>query len=109
MTPPVNNLAVSISVQLGAERRPSDEALEHDCADTPPVAAVVVAATAEDLGRDVVGRSYSRVGKLAARFAPSVDLIAVADCQLDLIDGYGVAIGVCCWFGGDVGHELLVV
>jgi len=109
MAPPVDNLAVGVRVQLGAEWWPADKAFEHDGADTPPIAAVIVAATAEDLGRDVVWSSHGRVSELATRFAPCVDLIAVADCQLNLVDRYRVTVGACCWLGCNVGHQLLVV
>lgn len=105
---PVNDLAVGVVGFLGAERRPADQALEHDGSDTPPVTAIVVALSAEDLGSDVVWSTDGRVGELATRLAPSVDLVAVAHGELDLVEGDGLA--VCLRRAAPaVRHELLVV
>jgi hypothetical protein len=83
---PIDNLAVGIVRLLCAERRPADQTFEHDCANTPPIAAVVVALSTEDFGSDVIGGTNSRVCKLTARLAPGVDLMAVADSQLNLVE-----------------------
>jgi hypothetical protein len=58
---PVNNLAVCVVRLFSAKRRPADEALEHDCANGPPIAAEVVSLSAKDLRRYVVGSTHSRV------------------------------------------------
>lgn len=83
---PVDNLAVCVMRLLGAEWRPADQALEHDCANTPPIAALVVALATEDFRRNVIRCADSRVSKLPARLAPCVDLVAVRHRELDLID-----------------------
>jgi hypothetical protein len=61
VTRPVDNLAVCVVRLFSAERRPADEALEHDRADRPPIAAKVVSLPAEDLRRYVVGSTHGRV------------------------------------------------
>jgi len=88
---------------LGAEWRPANQAFEHDGADTPPIAALVVALATEDLWCDVIGRSNGRVSELSARLAPCVDLVAVGHCELDLINADGVAVLVDGLRSG-VGH-----
>lgn len=89
---PIDNLAVRVVAVLGAERRPADQALEHDGAQRPPVAVERVAVPGEDLGRDVVGGSDGRVGHQPPRAPPVVDLGPVADRQVDLVDGDRVAV-----------------
>ena len=89
---PVVDLAVRFRRLLGAERRPTDQAFEHDGADGPPVTRKVIALTAEDFRRDVVGRANGRVGQLAARLAPRVDLRPVRHGELDLVQARRVAI-----------------
>lgn len=89
---PIDNFAVSVVRVFGAERGPADETLEHDGADGPPVAAEGVAFTGEDFGSDVVRCSDCRVGHDATGFAPGVDLAAVADSEVDLIEVYGGAV-----------------
>lgn len=84
---PIDNLPVSVMGLLGTEWRPADQTLKHDGTNTPPIATVVIALTGEDFRGNVIRSSDSGVGKLTTRFAPSVDLIAVADSQLDLVDG----------------------
>ena len=83
---PVDNLAVGIVGFLCAEWRPSDQTFEHDGANTPPVAAVVVALATENLGSDVIGSTNGRVCELTAGLAPGVDLMTVADSQLNLVE-----------------------
>ena len=83
---PVDDLAVGVVRLLCAEWRPSDQTFEHDCANTPPITAVVVALAAEDFRGDVVGGTNGRVCELAAGLAPGVDLMAVADSQLNLVE-----------------------
>lgn len=105
---PVNDLAVGVVRFLSAEWRPADQALEHDGAHTPPVASLVIASPTEDFGSDVVWRAHSRVRKLAPRLTPGVDLVAVGDSQLDLVNADRVAVLAhalrTVWR-----HELLVV
>jgi hypothetical protein len=71
---------------LRTERRPPDQALEHDCAQTPPITTIIVALTREYLRRNVVRCADRRVRELATRFSPRVDLLAVADGELDLVE-----------------------
>lgn len=92
MTAPVDNFAVRIVGLFGAEGRPADQTLEHDGANTPPIACIVVAASAEDFRGDVIGSSDSRVGELTSALTPCVDLVAVGYCKLDLVDGNTVAV-----------------
>lgn len=108
MTGPLDNLAVSVVGFFGAERRPANQALKHDCPDGPPVTGEVVTPARENLGGDVVWCSDGRIGELPARLAPGVDLSAVADCKLNLVEGYRLSVrGNGFW--ASVGHELLVV
>ena len=53
---PVHNLAVCLARVFCTERRPSDQALEHDRSQTPPVTTKVVAFAAEDFRRYIVRR-----------------------------------------------------
>lgn len=102
---PVDDLLVRLSAVLGAEGGPADQAFEHDGADAPPVAAEGVALPAEDLGGDVVRGADGGVGHHAAGLAPHVDLGAVADGEVDLVEADGVAVaGLAGRF-----HELVVV
>ena len=89
---PVDDFAVRVVGLLGAEGGPADQAFEHDGAEGPPVTAEVVALAAEDFGSDVVGGADGGVGELAAGLAPGVDLVAVGDCELDLVDGYALTV-----------------
>lgn len=83
---PIDDLAVGVMGFLCTEWGPSDQTLEHDGADTPPIAAVVVALATEDFGSDVIGSTNGRVCELAAGLAPGVDLMTVADSQLNLVE-----------------------
>lgn len=83
---PVDNLAVSIVRVFSTERRPADKTLEHDCAYRPPVTTERVAFPSEDFRSDVIGGSDGRVSHDASRFAPSVDLTPVTDCEINLIE-----------------------
>ena len=89
---PVDDLAVGVMRVFGAEGRPADKTLEHDCAGGPPVARESVALAAEDLGGDVVWGSDCGVGHDTAGFAPGVNLRAIANGKVDLVDGDGVAV-----------------
>ena len=103
---PVDDLAVRIVRIFGTERRPADETLEHNCASRPPVAGEGVALAAENLRGDVVRRSDSRVSHDATGFTPGIDLGAVANGEVDLVEGDRVAVA------GPIGgafEELLVV
>ena len=103
---PIDDFAVGIVGVFGAERRPADKTFEHDCAGRPPVAGESVALTGENFGRDVVWGSDGGVGHDAAGFAPGVDLRAVADGKVDLVEGDGVAVARLV---GGTFEELLVV
>lgn len=63
---PVHNLAICLTCVLGTEGRPSDQALEHDRSQTPPIATEVVAFAAEDFGGYVVWRTDGTVGELTS-------------------------------------------
>lgn len=106
---PVYDLAVGVVRLLSAERRPADKALEHDGTDGPPIAAVVVTLSTEDLGSDVVGCTDSGVRQLTTGLAPAVDLCTVADRELDLIDGDRVAVVAIRGLRRVARKELLIV
>ena len=52
--PPVDDLAVGIRRFLGTEWGPSDQALEHNRTNGPPITEISVALAVEDLRRNVV-------------------------------------------------------
>ena len=56
----------------------------------------------------IVWCSDGGVGQLTAGFAPSVNFVAVGDCELDLVDAGAVAVGGDGFRAG-LGHEGLVV
>ena len=62
---------------------------------------------AKDLRRNVIRRTDGRVGHDSSRLSPGVDVAAVADGQVDLVDVDGVAV-VAARAGGAF-EELLVV
>lgn len=105
---PINNLAVSIMRLLSAERRPANQTLKHNRTHRPPIAAVVVALAAENLGRNVIRRTDGRVGELATRLTPCVDLGTVADSELDLVEIHGLSV-VSVRLVGAACEQLLVV
>lgn len=105
---PVDNLAIRVRWLLCAEWRPADETLKHDGAHGPPITSVIVAFARKDFGRNVVGCADSAVCELTARFSPGVDLVAIANSKLDLIDADGIAV-LCHGLGPHIGHQLLVV
>ena len=105
---PVDNLAVCVVGLFGAERGPADETLEHDGSDRPPIAAIVVTLTAEDLRGNVVGSTNCRVSQLASGLPPCVDLGTVADGKLNLVHVHGVAV-VTVRLVCTAGKQLLVV
>ena len=102
---PVDDFVVGVVVAFAAEGRPADHALEHDGSERPPVTAEVVAFAGEHFWGDVVGCADSGIGELTTFFAPGIDLVAIGDRQLDLIEGDGVAV-ICSGFAM---HELFVV
>ena len=108
MPGPIHNLPIRIMRLLGTKRRPPNQALKHNRPHTPPITSKIVSFSAEDLGRDVVRCADGRVCKLAPRLAPRVDLVAIGDGELDLVDGDGIAV-LADGFGAGLGHELLVV
>lgn len=75
--PPVHNLTVGIGSVFSAEWRPSNETLEHNGTDRPPIAQVGVPLTIEDFGSNVVWCSDGRVCHGTARLPPGVDLPTV--------------------------------
>lgn len=105
---PVYDFAVCVVRLLCAEGWPTDQALKHNCANTPPVTSKVVSLATENLGRNVIGRADGGVCKLSPRLTPRVDLCAVGDCELNLIKGNAIAI-LCKRFGLRLRHQLLVV
>ena len=92
MPRPVDDLPIRIMRLLCAERRPSNQALKHDGPQTPPITPKVVALAGKDLRRNVIRCTDSRVRKLATRLAPRVDLLAVRDGELDLVEVDGLAV-----------------
>lgn len=89
---PIDNLPVSVMCLFGAERRPTNQTFEHDCSYRPPIAAERITLSAKDLRRNVIRGPHRRVGHDTARFAPGVDLPAVADCEVDLVQGNRVSV-----------------
>lgn len=77
---------------FSAERRPTDQTFKHDGSNRPPIAAERIALSAKDFRGNVIGGSHRRVRHDTARFAPGVDLPAVADCEVDLVQGDRVAV-----------------
>lgn len=108
MSWPVYNLPVRVVRLFCAEWRPSNQALEHDSANTPPITSEVVTFAAEDLRRNVIWSTDCRVCQLSPRLTPSVDLVAVGDCKLDLVDGDRISV-LLDGFGSSLGHELLII
>ena len=94
---PIDYLAIGIMRVLGAEGRPANETLEHNGSNGPPVAAERIAFAGEDLRSNVVGCADCGIGHDTSRFAPGVDLAAVADSKIDLIKIDRVTI--ISWFG----------
>lgn len=106
---PVDDLAVGVMLVLGAERGPSDLALEHNRAQGPPIAVEGVTGAGEDLWCDVVWSSDGGVGHDAARFTPVVDDSAVADGQVDLVEVDRHAVpSLVCWLSR-LGEKLSVI
>jgi len=102
---PVDDFVVGVVVAFTAEWRPADHAFKHDGTEGPPVAAEVVPFAGEHFGGDVVGCADGGVGELTTFFAPGVNLVAVGNCELDLIEGDGVAVVG----SGFAVHELFVI
>lgn len=92
VTGPIDNLAVRVMRFLGAEWWPPDQTLEHNSTQTPPVTAVIITLSAEDFWCNIIRGTNSRVRELATRFPPCIDLLTIADGQLDLIEDDGLAI-----------------
>lgn len=89
---PVHDLSVRVVAVFGAEGRPAHKTFEHDGTQGPPVAVECVAVTGEDLGGDIVRRSDRRVRHQSSRASPVVNLSAVADCQVNLVNSNRVAV-----------------
>lgn len=75
--PPVHNLTVGIGSVLSAEWWPSNETLEHNGTNRPPIAQVGVPLAVEDFGSNVIWCSDGRVRHGTARLPPGVDLSTV--------------------------------
>ena len=89
---PVDDLLVRLSAVLRAEWWPANQAFEHNRAHAPPVTAECVALPAEDLGGDVVWRADRGVSHHSPGFTPHIDLGAVADGEVDLIEADRIAV-----------------
>lgn len=83
--PPVHNLTVGVGSVLSAEWWPSNETLEHNGTNRPPVTQVGVPLAVEDFGSNVVWCSDGRVRHGTARLSPGVDLSTVRHGQVDCI------------------------
>ncbi len=77
---------------FSTERRPADKALKHDCASGPPIASIRITLATKDFRGDVIWSANCGVGHDPTGFAPSVDLRAVADREVDLVQGDRVAV-----------------
>jgi hypothetical protein len=77
---------------LGAERRPPNQTLKHDGPQRPPIAIERVAMSCEDLGSNVVWGSDRRVGHQSSRSTPVVDLRAIANRQINLVNSHRVPV-----------------
>lgn len=106
---PVHDLAVCLVGVFCAERRPPDQTFEHDRSNGPPIAEIGVALCSEDLGSNVVRSADSRVRHDASRFAPSIDLAAIAHGKVDLVEVDRVSHGVSISTTRSILHQLLVV
>jgi len=106
---PIDDLTIRIMRLLGAERRPSNQAFKHNRSHTPPIASEIITLPTKDFGSDVIGRTHRRVGELSTRFTPGIDLRAVADCQLDLVEVHRTAVAAAIGAGTSTGEELLVI
>ena len=89
---PIDNLAVCVMGIFGAEGGPADQTFEHDGTDRPPVTSEGVASTRKNLRGNVVRSAYGRVRKDTTGFAPGIDLSAVADSKVDLVEGNRLAV-----------------
>lgn len=90
--PPVHDLAVSVVAILGAERRPADQALEHDGTQRPPIAIKRVTMASEDFRSNIIWCTDGRVGHQTSGASPVIDLCTVADRQVDLVNSNRVAV-----------------
>ena len=77
---------------LCTERGPTNETLEHDSAQAPPIAIEAVSMACEDLGRNVVWGTNSGISHQSTTSSPVIDLSTVRDSQVDLVDGNRVSI-----------------
>jgi hypothetical protein len=77
---------------LRTERRPPNQALKHDRSQAPPIASKVVSLSAEDFGGDIIGCTDCRVGELSTGFTPRIDLLAIRNGELDLVEVDGLAV-----------------
>ena len=102
---PVDDLLIRLPAVFSAEGGPSNQAFEHNSTEAPPITAEGVALPLEDFRRDVIWRTDRGVSHDTTRFTPHVNLRAVADGQVDLVERDGVAITAL----GRAFEELLVV
>ena len=105
---PIDNLAVCVMCVFGTKGRPANQTFEHDSTNRPPVTAKRVASAGEDLWSYVIGSAHRGVSKDTTGFAPGVDLSAIANCEVDLVKGNGLAVLALLLFRAPF-QELLVV
>lgn len=89
---PVDNLAVGVMAVLGTEWRPTHQTLKHDCAQRPPITVKRISVASEDLWGNVVRRAHSGIGHQSSRSSPIINLRAVANGEVDLVNGHGISI-----------------
>lgn len=87
---PVHDLPVGLVGILGTERRPSNEALEHDCTQTPPVAFLTVTRMEEYLRCNIIRGTHCGVRHQAAGSPPGVNLVTVRYGEVDGVYHHGV-------------------
>ena len=92
---PSQNLAISVMRVLRAERRITAQTLEHDSAQTPPIAFVTVALLQEDLRRDVIRCTDCGISEFPPVRFPCRDCVFAAERQRDWVHCY--AVPPCLW------------
>lgn len=106
---PIDDLPVRIVWFFCAERRPSNETLKHDGTYTPPIAGEVVSLAGENFRSYVIRGPDCGVRKLATRLAPRVDLLAVRNREVDLVEIDGIAIVANSTGTGGLGRQQVLV
>jgi hypothetical protein len=104
---PVNDLPVCIGCVLGTERRPANQAFEHNSTNGPPIAKVGISLAVEDFRRNIIRSSNGRVGHGTTGLSPGVDLSTVGYREVNrIIKVTRVAVPV---LGSRVFEKVLVV